>query len=902
MAKGSSEYVTNKSAVKLKQVNVTGCVEESVLSEKKVPIQWMSVFVCLSLVILMSFFSLVRADEQTVFFDIPQQSADGALTELANQANISVVFDFDAISEYQASELKGRYQVRKAVALLLADTKLNYRFNYSGHLIITKNLDSNRDSEMRTKKILAAVIGFFVGTGAVQGAVEREDLTLEPEDNSLFELVEIVVTATRREANLQDTALSISAVSGDRLDSLGVVSLGDIIDTIPGATLADTGPGRRGIVLRGVSSSALGFGHATTASFLDDFVLALGASDIKLVDMERVEVLKGPQGTLYGASAMGGLVRYISNKPNVKKISGGFRSYASNIKDGGSNYGGHAYLNLPINESLAVRTVLYNYDNAGFIDNLGTDSRDVNFEETSGGRLALRWYISDAATFDLTYFYEEMLAGGGTSVGSQAIASTFTPTPHNPLNALAPPNNLIAPNLSSPSYFGNTNGSTYTDFEVLNFKLNYEFEKATVSLIGTNKQIGGGFEADVSPYVSVYDGITVFDSKNKSEVDSGTLELRIVSKTKGLVDWMAGFWFDKYDTEFTRVTSAYSPNNVFLFGFFPTATGDILDDQIIFGTSKEKAVYGEVGFNFTDYSRLTLGYRRSDVELDSAILQANGSFDQLVGLPYLIGVDERTQESVDTYKANFEYNFGDDILVYALATSGYRAGGFNRGGLLSNPSTFVSDTLWNYELGFKSSWFDRHLTANFGVYVQNWEDMQLTAFDGESFVSGTVNVGQAQINGVEAELRYGTTSNFNVGVNYTYIDAFFKEDYISGVDQTIVTAKNGDRLPGSAKNSFSLFADWKIPLSQEMTVSINANYRYIGSRLNDLGTDYPPNKSYEIVNLRAGVEHKNGLELTLFADNLLDERATYASNQVGSLTQVFVNRPRVLGLNFGYSF
>ena len=836
----------------------------------------------------------------TVTFNIPRQAADDALPVFGQQANVTVIYPFNRIKDHQTNALQGVYSVPHAVAVLLADTGLEGDFSAEGHLVITQvDLSKGKRMNITTKKsLLATMVGLFAATGGLQQAYGQDG----EEATAQERLDEIIVTATKREVNLQETALSITAVTGEELENLGVVALGEFVENIPGASLINQGPGKRQVVLRGVTTSSFEGGRATTGTYLNDFPLVGGSADMRLVDIDRVEVLKGPQGTLYGKSAMGGIVRYITNKPDTGNYSGGITLYASDIEEGGSSVGGHAYLNVPLSESLAARTVLYRYDNAGFIDNVGTDSKDVNTEETSGGRLALRWDVSDTASVDFEYHSQAMRSGGATGLGTQSISSTYSPTPHDGFNPFAPPNNLLAPDLSDPSYFNTTNGSNSFDVEALNLNVEMEFDPYTVNLMLSNKQILWGSESDSSPYVFVYDGITHFDKVEKGKLDGESIELRFVSKTGGFIDWIAGIWYESEEGGFKRKTIGSTPTDLLLFGFFPSIDGDVGEDSIDRWKIEETAIYGEVGLNLTEKTRLSLGYRRSDVLSDSELLKAAGTFDALVGLPSQVGIDEVVQEDVNTYKANLEHRFSDRVFVYATASSGYRVGGFNRGGLLANRSTYKSDTLWNYELGLKSSWLNDRLTANTSVYVLKWDDIQLAAFDNDTFVYGTVNVGSAQIEGVEAEVRYRATENLSLSINYAYLDAVLTEDYFGADDPTIITAKSGDRLPGSPKNSYSLFVDWRAPLSEEMTLSFNATYRYVGSRLNSLGAGLAPNESYDSVNVKAGIEHESGFQVSLFANNLLDERATNASALVGVITYTFVNQPRVFGLNVGYSF
>ena len=342
-----------------------------------------------------------------------------------------------------------------------------------------------------------------------------------------------------------------------------------------------------------------------------------------------------------------------------------------------------------------------------------------------------------------------------------------------------------------------------------------------------------------------------------------------------------------------------------------SADGDFFNNSTDFDDTEELAVYGEVGYRFNDQAKLTLGYRRADLKLDSGVLSSGGPFGG--GAAAAIGVDESTQEDINTYKIHFEYRFNDDILAYALASSGYRAGGWNRSGItgLSPRSAYGTDTLWNYELGVRTSWLDNRLTANAVVYYIDWDDIQLRAWDTAAFASRIQNAGKAENFGFETEIDYQATENLRLSANYSYIDASMAEDFIDAQFGTVV-AEKGSTLPGSSKHAFSLFADWQMPLTSSLSLLANASYRYVGSRPNIFGTvgngltaafpdDIP---SFDIVNLLVGVRHDNGVTVSLFANNLFDERAVQENATIGSapLHTAIMNRPRAIGLKAGYQF
>ena len=268
------------------------------------------------LIVLLSLISTAVADTTTSLyqFNIPRQTADGALTTLGQQANITVLYRYELVKGRVTNALQGEYTLPQAVSILLEQSGLSAEFNSAGHLIITLAERIDGDYEMNTKKnILASTIAFFIG-GSSLGAVAQEGES--PSDG--FMLEEIIVTAQKREQNVQDVAISIAVLGGDELDARGLENLVDIANSVPGMFVFDNGGvGGRIVTLRGIGNV---FGSSSLVGVYLDEAVAVGVPgfgqlDLRIHDLERVEVLKGPQGTLYGQGSMGGTIRYVTRKP-----------------------------------------------------------------------------------------------------------------------------------------------------------------------------------------------------------------------------------------------------------------------------------------------------------------------------------------------------------------------------------------------------------------------------------------------------------------------------------------------------------------------------------------------------------------------------------------------------------
>ncbi len=729
-----------------------------------------------------------------------------------------------------------------------------------------------------------------VGTASVivlAGLPGLTPFSAQAEAEADFRIEEIVVTATRRETGIQSTALSINAVTGTQLQKSGYVSIGQFLDSVPGVTSIAEGPGENKIIIRNIATSSQDSGSAVTATYMDDFAVSsnLGdAPEIRLVDMERVEVLKGPQGTLFGRSAMGGIIRYISNKPDMKAIAGGVDAYVSGTRDGGTNVGGSAYFNLPITDRLAMRFVGYNYENSGFIDNVELGIKNHNDESTVGGRLAIRWQPSDTLTLDLTYIDQSINAGPNW------VSDVHTANGDIPLD----PKNRVS--------IGGIRMKVKYRTQIVNFRLDKEFDGFGINLLASHLKDTFSLVFDQREYVGLTSGCAcdyLDNGEPNTRGNTDTLEVRVVSSKDRFIDYIFGAYYEDSLNRTHQIIRYLGETQDIFGGFLSLNDGDVLYDNKIRDSSGEKAVYGELGLNVDEHTRIAFGYRYSDLKVGFIHDQALGSLNLATGGNLNEGIYFSSKEKKSSYKFTVEHNFSDNIFVYALASSGYRRGGFNQPTFISPFSTYNSDSLWNYELGIKSDWLDGRVIANISAFYLDFSKMQLVVQDPLTFVPATRNIGKAGIPGVELNLAVQATNylTFNFGGSWT--DPELKNDVPGGL-----SGKKGDRLPGSANKSFSISSDLDYPIGNGFNLVGVASYKYVGKRLNDFNTDLDVAlPSYDILDVRLGLHSEKGYRIMLFADNVLDEAAILRVDHQGPTFNVApTTRPRTIGLNVSYNF
>jgi len=834
-------------------------------------------------------------------FNIPQQSVQTALDSLATQANVFLLFPFDQVIAIDANAVQGTYSIQQALDILLQNTGLSGDLTEGGVIAISQageiasatenNGKGKRMNTNKRKNLLATFVALFAAGATTQGAMAQTESATEQS-----QIDEIIVTATKRETNLQDTPMSISVITGAELENRGITNVNEFLNTIPGVSVAGAAPGLPDINMRGVSTTngTPGGSRATTAVYLDEFPISsgtIGTRDLRLIDMERVEAIKGPQGTLYGKSAMGGIIRYITNKPNTDAMTGNVSSYVSDTADSdGLNYGVNGHINIPVNDNLAVRLVGYHYDNDGFVDVVGGfPEEDADKEDTSGGRLAVRWNISDRATLDFVYLNQRLDAG------VPLVTETFDLTAAGSIN-------LQSADFSDPS--AQTNIERLTKDELFNLKLDVEFDAFNLSLMASDKAFFSERYIDQGGYLNLTNSHAF--QTGTFDVDTTSFEARLVSNNNGsdFIDWIVGVWYEDFEEKGSTVIDHIGPDAT-PFGI-PATEGFVYQDSEVLGINKELAFYGEVSMHFSEQATLTLGYRRADVEVDQDAIRANGPLAG--GVRRLIGIDQLTQEDVNTYKANFEYQLNDDVMLYALASSGYRAGGFNSANPLAGtpPSTFGSDTLWNYEVGAKTSWLDNRLVVNGSVFLVDWSDIQLARqlFGTTGVATITDNVGEAEIKGLELEVDYRMTEYLKLGVSLSNLDG-----KVTKLDPSVPVgvAVEGERLSGSAELTHTFYVDYVRPVRNDMDMSVRLTQRYIGDRLSAMGSGGSVQAanvipSYDTTDLRIGFNHSNGIEASLFVNNMFNNISYTWIENMPQYTRWRTTLPKVMGLNVSYKF
>ncbi len=682
---------------------------------------------------------------------------------------------------------------------------------------------------------------------------------------------EVIITATRRDTTVQEAPINIAAIGGDLIEAQGFSNLADIAAYVPGIHLVDQG-GRDGnrIIVRGLNADPLGgsegVGNGTggmVATYLGEVPIVL---DLKLNDMERVEVLLGPQGTLYGAGTMAGAVRYIPRRPSFSgpELIVRGETYGYSEADSASYDVGLTF-NMPLGETFAVRGSLDYLDDSGFIDYnyvvreigvsnpdaLGTPAdidantrrvADANTEQTLSGRLAFRWQPIEAIDANLTWYFQNQEVGA-RQVSSARVNTLPAPVGEyeSALRVLEPndrDNNLLALEVTADLGFATLTSATGLS----------KYEE-TGQRDQTDLLIGLEYSYELFPAFTAF-------TREDAEEESINQEIRLVSSSDGPLSWIVGAFYNKIesDAESREFTPGYAAFN-----------GGVRPDSLEYYSVDrrkltETAFFGEIGYRITDAWQVTLGARKYAYELETESAVDFPLFNSVFGGA---GPDDITLNFVPggqdddgwLFKFNTSYDLSPDVMVYATISEGYRIGNSNGVAPCPNPlpinqiacglpneMAYFPDKTKNYELGIHSQWLDRRLTINGAIFLVEWTDPQVDSATENGLIPITKNGEAAESVGMELDFRFKITPDLTVRGNYSYAKAELTETTLNLVPsinppgfQSTITYENGepgDRLPGAPENQGSLYIEYSAP----PIAGLNVDFAYGMSATGDVLT------------------------------------------------------------------
>ncbi|AQR61419.1 TonB-dependent receptor [Brevundimonas sp. LM2] len=780
----------------------------------------------------------------------------------------------------------------------------------------------------------ACVMAMTASAGAALAQTAQDETNLD----------EVIVTGTKRNSTIQDVPFSINAQTEEDIQRSGAVTLEDLSRNVAGLSIQNLGPGQSQVSVRGVSAGQVVRDQPGVKEqvgvYLDESVISLSlfTPDLDLFDLNRVETLRGPQGTLFGSGSVGGTVRYITNQPTLGVTEGTIEANVNMVEE--DDAGGHVKgaINLPLGDRAAVRAVAYHTEYAGFIDALrpgGSIDENVNSGSRSGGRIAVLFEPSDTLSITPRLVYQKIETEG---FNRQEVFSLFA----NPFTTTRPAvtfderqqyllldesfeDETLLADLTASVDFGAaelTSVTSYIDRDIL--------VSRDASALSGSVSVDLGFPASAVLLPS-----NLLDS---TTLEQFSQELRLSSTSDGAFQWLVGLFYSQVDRVYSQTlptpgydaatdatlgagTAAGARN-----GFGPNSPYNALLPYDI----EQTAVFGEASYAF---GRLTVtgGGRFYDFSetrsFTSGGLFANG--------------DRRTDTTESngfTPRVLLSYEASDNVTLNAQAAQGFRLGGVNDplniplcspsdAAIFGGFQAYEDETLWNYEAGVKSRF--GAVSLNSAVFYTDIENLQTTLDAGSCSSRIVFNVPEAHTAGVELELSTLLTDNFEVGFAGSYVQAEFDSTVRDGTGAVIGGIREGNRLPSVPELQLSLTGTYSFEVGGGLPAYVSASFQHVGSRYTQ-ASDQENNPrsfvsglafggapgtnativdlelpSYELFNLSAGIEFDNGLETIVYVNNAFDENPLLSfDRERGGRARLgyAVGAPRTVGVTVRRSF
>jgi len=729
-----------------------------------------------------------------------------------------------------------------------------------------------------------------------------EPVPAAPDAPDIIERVE--VTATRTGAvDVQHVPAAISVIKPEALTKYGLGNLSDIADVVPAMTVQQQGAGvnnvtMRGLVVRGIVPSEVQ-DASLVAVYIDEMPVTLKSAnpDLKVLDLERVEVLQGPQGTLFGAGAMAGTVRQITRKPEFNDLFGSVEVVGSHTGGfGGTNHNLRGMINVPVKDDvLALRVTGYTGKDSGYIRNQ-VNGATTNAVSTNQGRIAARLRVSRDLMVDASITASNIKGGINDAYADLAPFTTIALLPQTSNDKLQ------LYNLTLNGDLGRANLVSSTSY------LHRDTLYVTSAQYPATAFIFGGQPPLMRSAYRIGNAIEDFAQ-----------ELRLQSKGDGPLRWTAGAFYEqgKRDTRQDQPTEGFDARYAATRNFpgYDSAVNDqsFTSNNYFSGTqntkSRQVALFAEATYTLWDQLDLTAGLRlfRGTQDFD---LKFTGLFGNLVTATPAVptGQPEVSTSSATSHGTNprlaAAWRFDADHTLYASAGKGFRYGGnnqpvpFNFCGIHA-PTTFAPDSLWNYEVGSKNSLLNRRLTVNASAYLIDWDDVQVFNRLPCTYYF-TQNAGKIRSKGVELETAFKLTRQASIGVNASYNHASARDTVMTGIPAQNIPA--GSRVPYAPRFSASATASYTIPLAGTDEIGLAASYAYRGEAYTNFAATQGSYARIESSNtLNATVTYRTrGYEVGLFGTNLTngaqvsDVTPNGIAIQPGNL--VYLVRPRTVGL------
>ncbi len=781
-----------------------------------------------------------------IAFDIPADSAMSALQRFARQSGIQVFAPAEVLGGIRTQALKGTYAPQEALTKMLA-----------GSGLVISSTDGGKT--------------FTV--------------TAPPKSEAANQLEEIVVTANKRVENLSEVSGSVTAITGREMDRLGAQSFSDYLTRVPGVQFNAAVPGLSYITIRGVSTTtSTDTGQAATGTYINDIPLtdpfnSAGVPDIDTFDVERVEVLRGPQATMFGSATLGGAVNYIATRAQLHDFSGRLEGSLSGTQHAGDpGYTAKGMVNIPlIQDTLAVRFVGTYRSLPGYLDNVGIGRKDSNKMDVTAGRVSVEWQPSEAVRIS------------GLSLYSRTrYDDAFTAEPY--IGVLSRSSKLAEP----------------YDSQILINSLNAKMDMgfATLSLTGAHSHKDWVSTSDYSAsFGPVFNGLAPpipFIAERSS--GGSTFEARLTSPSGQTFEWLAGA--SRTKTQIDSPLSSGFPGAANLiqtlfganqgpgFGAAAAPNDQFIQYRLVVDGT-ETAGFGEATYRFTDTWRLTAGGRYFSTKVDNQTTQS-GLFTFLSSGSLSSYSGGASDQNGFTPKVVLTYEPDKAQLYYALFSKGFRFGGPNaipQNPQYPSPTSFKSDSLYNYEIGTRQSLFDRRLQLDATLFYIDWHNIQVGLERGDN-LAYAANAGRARNEGLDLSTTWIATDHLNLQLSASYLDAELRDNV---PDAGFVA---GTTLPGASKWRFATTAQYQ--WDGQYKPSVVLSHRFVSSVESVLGSPQRQGGYHQfdlIGRMRLADWTVEG-----YVENIGDVRGVTVAEAPSSGTRYYYITPRTIGVRAIWDF
>ena len=781
------------------------------------------------------------------------------------------------------------------------------------------------------RSFIAVCIQAALCPQAVFGQEARQAAAQQATQDSQIEVV--TVTAQKRKEDPAKVAMSISAVSGTQLQSQHVNDITDLTRIVPNISFTaatgngGAGPGTSNIEVRGISSGA---GAATVGIYLGDVsltvgnVYTMGAVEPKFFDIDRVEVLRGPQATLYGASSMGGTIKFVPNEPDLQERT--FDTYAetSSLRGGGINYSASAVANLPlVTDELSLRIGVQSQRAGGFIDQVDGEgavmAKDINRVDDQEVRVALKWKPSAALTVSPSLYYQQVDAKDISAFnlelpGYQAQKQVREPSKDTLQTATVLVNWDLgwADLTSSTSYFKRKfdrtqNGSAYNSYSLSTFL--------------TSTEDGGTAPPELIEAIAALPSAVYLNNRVRQVSQELRLASRPYDRSVSPWTWLAGLYFSNQHTNIDENDPIFGVNDTFARFGFSSADPDLLPDArpnafpndnafmgIFHYHEKQSSVFGEANYYFTPALHLTVGAR---------YLKGTSTLDQQNGL-YLAGAGNTGSARLSSHAFMPKYALTWEVdpahTVYGTVAKGFRLGGSNvfvppttcgpdleANGLDEGPATYAPDSLWNYEVGSKSRFLNNRLSFNAALFYAKWKNIQQGVYLPTCAYTYNANAGNAVSKGIEIDIKAKPLPGLTLSAAGGYVNAELSND--EGVRNGVIGAVRGAKVQGVPKFNAAVSAQYNFAVGGNMSGFVAGGMQWVGSSngsLNPELLDYQ-RPSYHTADVSGGLAFSR-YKLSVFVKNAFDDDTVIQHPQVASIVQGYRVAPRSIGVSLAAKF